>query len=99
MANKTALVTGASEGGIGAELVKAFAKRGYHVFAAVRTPAKAQSLASDNIEVCLPSYNIAVVSLNVKPQVISLDVTSAEAIKRCAVEVSEKTGGECAQRQ
>ena len=51
MPKQTALVTGCSEGGIGAEIAKAFAKRGFKVYAAVRTPAKAASIASDVIEV------------------------------------------------
>lgn len=46
MAQKTALVTGASEGGIGSSLVKAFQRKGYHVFATVRSLDKGAHLDS-----------------------------------------------------
>lgn len=48
---KTVVVTGCSEGGLGYALARAFAKEGFHVFATVRDPAKASSLAGDHIEV------------------------------------------------
>ncbi len=51
MAKKTVLVTGCSEGGLGAALARAFQQQGFHVFATVRNPAKAAPLASDDIEV------------------------------------------------
>ncbi|KAF2971904.1 hypothetical protein GQX73_g1746 [Xylaria multiplex] len=38
------LITGCSDGGIGSELAKQFAARGYQVYATVRTPSKAASL-------------------------------------------------------
>lgn len=48
---KTALITGCSEGGLGAELAKNFQKQGFHVFATLRTPEKAASLKDEHIEV------------------------------------------------
>ncbi len=51
MAKKTVLITGCSEGGLGAALARAFHQQGFHVFATVRNPAKAASLASDDIEI------------------------------------------------
>ncbi|OTB00232.1 hypothetical protein M426DRAFT_66357 [Hypoxylon sp. CI-4A] len=48
----TVLITGCSEGGLGAALALAFAERDFHVFATLRNPGKAGSLASHpNIEV------------------------------------------------
>ncbi|KAI1502207.1 hypothetical protein F5X99DRAFT_427585 [Biscogniauxia marginata] len=43
---KTVLITGCSEGSLGAALAVAFARHNFHVFATVRDPAKAASLAS-----------------------------------------------------
>ncbi|KAI1412825.1 hypothetical protein F5Y13DRAFT_179959 [Hypoxylon sp. FL1857] len=49
---RTVLITGCSDGSLGAALVLAFAKRDFHVFATLRNPAKAGSLASHpNVEV------------------------------------------------
>ncbi|KAK9482626.1 hypothetical protein V1527DRAFT_475748 [Lipomyces starkeyi] len=45
MLEKTVLITGCSQGGVGAALVKAFRAKGYHVFATLRNMAKAGSLA------------------------------------------------------
>lgn len=44
MQKKSILITGCSDGGIGSELAKQFAAKGYRVFATVRTPSKAASL-------------------------------------------------------
>ncbi|PWY87800.1 NAD(P)-binding protein [Aspergillus sclerotioniger CBS 115572] len=49
--NKTALITGCTEGGIGAALALAFLERGFHVFATARNPIKAESMKRDNLEI------------------------------------------------
>lgn len=78
MALKTVLITGCSEGGLGAALAKAFQEQGYHVFATLRDPAKAGSLAGEN------GTNI---------DVLALDTTSKESIDACFEIVKSKTGG------
>ncbi|KAI1428719.1 putative short-chain dehydrogenase/reductase [Xylaria sp. FL1777] len=45
MYKKSVLITGCSDGGIGSELAKQFAAKDYRVFATLRTPSKAASLA------------------------------------------------------
>lgn len=77
MQKKTVLITGCSQGGIGASLVKAFQAKGYHVFATLRNKAKADPffLRSDDISV------------------VDLEVTSADSIKSCADYVADRTGG------
>lgn len=51
MTKKTVLITGCSEGGLGAALANAFHDQDFHVFATVRDPAKATSLGRKNIEI------------------------------------------------
>jgi NAD(P)-dependent dehydrogenase (short-subunit alcohol dehydrogenase family) len=77
MREKTVLITGCSQGGIGASLVKAFHSRGYHVFATLRDKSKADPffLQSDDISV------------------VDLEITSAESIKACVDYVADRTGG------
>lgn len=73
---KSVLVTGCSEGGIGASIAASFQTRGYHVFATARNPSKiAKELAArPNVEV------------------LTLDVTSAESIAAAVKAVDAKTG-------
>lgn len=78
MALKTVLITGCSEGGLGAALARAFQEQGYHVFATLRNPAKAGSLAGER------GTNI---------EVLPLDITSQESIDACLETVKERTGG------
>ncbi|KAI2633948.1 short-chain dehydrogenase/reductase [Xylaria nigripes] len=50
MPRKTVLITGCSDGGIGAALAAEFQLRGHHVFATARDPAKMAGLAALGIE-------------------------------------------------
>lgn len=75
---KTVLITGCSEGGLGAALAKAFQEQGYHVFATLRNPAKAGSLAGEK------GTNI---------DVLELDTTSEESINTSLETVEKRTGG------
>jgi NAD(P)-dependent dehydrogenase (short-subunit alcohol dehydrogenase family) len=79
MANplKSCLITGCSEGGAGAALAEAFAKKGYHVFATARSPSKVPRSLHD-------ASNVTV---------LALDVASSESIASAAEEVREKTAG------
>lgn len=51
MTKKTVLITGCSEGGLGAALANVFHDQDFYVFATVRDPAKATSLGRENIEI------------------------------------------------
>lgn len=51
MVQKTVLITGSSEGGIGDALAKAFHKKGLRVFATARNLAKVQHLKDMGIEI------------------------------------------------
>lgn len=77
MDQKTCLVTGCSDGGVGPAIVEAFKNEGYHVFATARSPTKIlQALHSD------PNVTV-----------LALDVTLTESITAAAAAVFEKTGG------
>jgi 1-acylglycerone phosphate reductase len=73
----TVLITGCSEGGLGAALCEAFVRHGFHVIATLRDPAKAPTLSS----------------LSGHIEVLALDVTDAASISACAAAVAAKTGG------
>lgn len=73
---KTVLITGCSEGGLGAALALAFQEQGFHVFATLRNPAKAGSLTGKH------GTNI---------DVLPLDTTSKESIHACLEIVKKKT--------
>jgi 1-acylglycerone phosphate reductase len=47
---RTVLITGCSEGGIGAALAAAFQEAGFHVYATVRNPAKMETLRARGID-------------------------------------------------
>lgn len=75
---KTVLITGCSEGGLGAALAKAFQEQGYHVFATLRNPAKAGSIAGEH---------------GTNTDVLPLDTTSKDSIDACLETVRKTTGG------
>ncbi|KAJ5657219.1 uncharacterized protein N7484_000868, partial [Penicillium longicatenatum] len=75
MAQKTVLITGCSEGGIGDALAKTFHKKGFRVFASARNPAKIQHLKDMNLDI------------------VQLDVTNEESIKKAVSTVKAATGG------
>jgi NAD(P)-dependent dehydrogenase (short-subunit alcohol dehydrogenase family) len=74
---KTVLITGCSAGGIGAALAVAFQKRGFHVFATARVPAK------------MPPEFAHLPDVTRLP----LDVTSRASIDAAVAAVRKATGG------
>ena len=77
MTRKSCLVTGCSEGGVGASIAEAFKDKGYQVFATARSPTKIpQSLRE------APNVTI-----------LSLDVTSSQSITEAAEAIKKQTGG------
>ena len=74
---RTVLITGCSDGSLGAALALCFARQYFRVFATLRDPAKAgPSLASHpNVEI------------------LPLEVTSSESVSACAAAVEKRTGG------
>lgn len=75
MGQKTVLITGCSEGGIGDALAKTFHKKGFRVFASARNTAKVQHLMDMGLEI------------------VQLDVTDEESIKKAVSTVKAATGG------
>ncbi len=52
ISKKTALITGCSDGGIGAAMAKILCEKGYHVFATLRNTSKAGTLAAlSNVDI------------------------------------------------
>lgn len=74
---KTCLITGCSEGGIGATLAEAFVATGYHVFATARSPSKIPQAIRDSKTVT----------------VLALDVSSSSSIRAAADQARKETGG------
>lgn len=77
MSQKTVLITGCSEGGIGAALAAEFHRRGCRVFATARDVSRMESLAKSR-----PGL-----------ETLALDVTSDESISAAAAVVAGATGG------
>ena len=76
----TVLITGCSQGGLGAALAEAFARHGFHVLATLRDPAKAPELPSSGPD----AGHI---------EVLPMDVTDEASIASCAATVAKKTDG------
>ncbi|KAF8847827.1 NAD(P)-binding protein [Acephala macrosclerotiorum] len=73
---KTILITGCSEGGLGAALTEVFHNKGFHVFASARTPSKIPSSLAKSPHVAA----------------LKLDVLSSESIATVKKSVSAETG-------
>lgn len=76
-AQKTCLITGCSEGGVGDALVHAFKNNGYHVFATARNTSKIPASLHDDANVTI----------------IALEVTQTSSILAAADVVGQITGG------
>ncbi|KAJ5242133.1 uncharacterized protein N7469_000460 [Penicillium citrinum] len=74
--SKTVLITGCSDGGLGAAMAKVYHAKGFSVFATVRNNTKAKSLIEIN-----------------GIEILDLEVTSIESIRKCAAIVAKHTGG------
>ena len=75
MGQKTVLITGCSEGGIGDALAQNFHKRGFRVFASARNTEKVEHLKKMGLDI------------------VQLDVTDEESIKKAVSTVKAATGG------
>lgn len=78
MSKKQVLITGCSEGGIGAALALAFHAKGYHVFATLRNTAKAGA---------------ALERIGDGMDISALDVTKPDSIEQCVRRIKAQTGG------
>lgn len=74
---KSVLITGCSDGGIGAGIAEAFQKKGYHVFVTLRNPSKTPPSLAE-----APHTTI-----------LTLDVVSTESIAKAVDDVAKETGG------
>jgi short-subunit dehydrogenase len=74
---KTCLVTGCSEGGVGAAFAEAFQQKGYYVFATARSPSKVPKTLHD-------ASNVTV---------LALDTGSSTSIAEAAKVVERQTRG------
>ena len=74
---RTCLITGCSEGGVGAAFADAFRNKGYHVFATARSPSKVPQVLHD-------APNVTV---------LALDVASSTSIAEVAKIVRKQTDG------
>lgn len=79
---KTVLITGCSEGGLGAALALAFQRQGFYVFATVRNPSKAVAAWPKD-----ETQDHGTI------EVLPLDVTSPGSIQHCVDLVRSRTGG------
>ena len=74
---KSVVISGCSNGGIGAALAEVFHEKGYHVFATLRNPSKISPSLSNAANVT----------------VLTLDVLSSESIAAAVESVKRETGG------
>jgi 1-acylglycerone phosphate reductase len=74
---KSCLVTGCSEGGVGAAFAEVFQQKGYHVFATARSPSKVPKTLHS-------APNVTV---------LALDACSSTSIAEAAKVVEKQTGG------
>jgi 1-acylglycerone phosphate reductase len=75
--SKSCLVTGCSEGGVGAAFAEVFQQKGYHVFATARSPSKVPKTLHN-------ASNVTV---------LALDTGSSTSIAEAAKAIEKQTGG------
>ena len=84
---KTVLITGCSNGGIGAGLAKSFHEHGHHVFAAVRTPSKASDLEA------LPNVTILTLDVTSKDSIAKAVKTVEQHVGQHGLDVLVNNAG------